>query len=201
LPRTPKPTPASYTSRAKAGAPQCVAIKRNGERCKAAPIHGAKVCRAHGGATQHVKRAARERLLELVDPALAELHRVLTDATADDAVKVRAALGILDRTGHGPGAKVELGLSTWDQKLEEVFGRVEHVELDRSGLDELAALGPGMANPPMDLSAVQLAQDAQADADAERGPWDAPPSRIFPEGHVVVRGEVVDPPQYERDDG
>jgi hypothetical protein len=46
--------------------------------------------------------------MALVDPALAALHAVLTDPNTDDAVKVRAALGTLDRAGFRPGVVVEV---------------------------------------------------------------------------------------------
>ena len=62
---------------------------------------GALVCRVHGGAAPQVKAKARERLLEAADPASAELLRILTEAE-DDAVRLRAATAILDRSGHGP---------------------------------------------------------------------------------------------------
>ncbi|MCW2901562.1 MAG: hypothetical protein JWO67_3827 [Streptosporangiaceae bacterium] len=39
----------------------CVATKRNGESCGNKAIHGATVCRAHGGATRHVRQAAAVR--------------------------------------------------------------------------------------------------------------------------------------------
>lgn len=42
---------------------QCRAkAKSTGERCQRSPVAGAAVCRVHGGASQHVKAAARRRL-------------------------------------------------------------------------------------------------------------------------------------------
>jgi hypothetical protein len=156
--------------------------RRTGERCKKAAIKGGSYCPSHGGALPGVAKQAKERLLALVEPALVELHRVLTDPKADDAVKVRAALGILDRTGHGPGARIEFGVSRFEETLAEVL-------VDRSDL-----LG--------DLSELQKAQDARVEAWAEydaEGDRRATSGRIFPDENTV-RGEVldVDPPPHLR---
>ena len=44
--------------------PQCKATKRNKERCGNAPVHGAKVCRMHGGSAPQVQAKAQERATE-----------------------------------------------------------------------------------------------------------------------------------------
>lgn len=133
-----EPTPASRKTKPKGqlGVPgskdpsrRCTATaNRTGKRCGAPAIKGGTVCRMHGGSLPQVKAKAKERLLALVDPALAALHEVLTNPKADDSTKVRAALGILDRTGHGPGAKLEIaaGPSAFDQVTAEAL------EVDRA---------------------------------------------------------------------
>jgi len=50
-------------------------------------------------------KAARERILELVDPALVTLGRVVRHKDPDTAL--RAARDILDRAGYGAPTKVE----------------------------------------------------------------------------------------------
>ena len=40
---------------------RCVAIKRNGEQCKAWAIRGATVCKTHGGSTRHIRVNAAVR--------------------------------------------------------------------------------------------------------------------------------------------
>jgi hypothetical protein len=58
---------------------------------------------AHGGGQGSAKRNARERLLAAVDPAISVLVKALRKAEKEnnyDASSIRAALGILDRTGH-----------------------------------------------------------------------------------------------------
>lgn len=83
----------------------CGRKTRAGTPCKKPPIKGATVCRLHGGAAPQVKRAAKLRLLELVDPAIATVARIM--ATSDsDAVRLKAAETILDRGGLPKGAQV-----------------------------------------------------------------------------------------------
>lgn len=95
--------------------------KQQGRRCLNRPIPGGTVCRFHGGAAPQVRRSAKLRLAELVDPAIVNLARILAAEPAtwtmlepgtehrapvykrvgvDHADKIRAAEAILDRTGH-----------------------------------------------------------------------------------------------------
>jgi hypothetical protein len=69
-------------------------------RCRKPAIPGALVCEIHGGKAPQVKRKARERLLEAADPASAKLRELLD--SDDEAVALRAATAILDRSGNGP---------------------------------------------------------------------------------------------------
>lgn len=109
---------------------RCIAKKANSdERCKRAAIKGGTVCTTHGGSSPVVRKAANDRLLALVEPALAALGKVLRDKHADDSVKVRAAIAILDRTGHGPSATVNVQDNRWDALLEGVAG---DLGIDRS---------------------------------------------------------------------
>ena len=114
--------------------------KSTGERCARAPIPGGFVCAMHGGGAEHVRRAARERLLALVDPALDALVRALgsgppcpacgrADADRHPAV-IRAAQLVLDRCGFAP--KVSLELSRPGEDLghltdDELIARLEEV--------------------------------------------------------------------------
>ena len=95
---------------------QCTAkAKGTGERCTRSAIKGGFVCVVHGGGIPAVKKTARERLLAMVDPAMAALQRVLashgapyevcgrSDGDRDPNV-IRAAQIVLDRCGFGPTA-------------------------------------------------------------------------------------------------
>lgn len=83
----------------------CGKRTKAGTPCQKSPIRGGTVCRLHGGAAPQVKRAAKLRLLELVDPAIATLARIM--ATSDnEALRLKAADSILDRGGLPKGAQV-----------------------------------------------------------------------------------------------
>ena len=86
---------------------QCTATsKRSGGRCKNPPIAGGHVCRFHGGASPQAQRSARQRLMELAEPAV-EALRVALESDDIRAI-IRAAQIVLDRTGYGPSQHVEV---------------------------------------------------------------------------------------------
>jgi hypothetical protein len=57
-------------------------------------------CKLHGGNTPNHRTAARLKLAELTDPAIAVLGRILVDQDATEAARLRAAENILDRGGY-----------------------------------------------------------------------------------------------------
>jgi len=61
---------------------------------------GVGSCRNHGGSTPNGRLAARLRLAELVQPAMATLARALTDPDVPWSVKQRSADSLLDRAGY-----------------------------------------------------------------------------------------------------
>lgn len=65
--------------------------------CARSPVKGTTLCPKHGGTAKHIRQAGHLRLLELVDPALGALARVLDDEDAQHADLVRAATAVLDR--------------------------------------------------------------------------------------------------------
>ena len=72
--------------------------KSTSKRCARAAIAGAVVCRVHGGAAPQVRKAAAERLRDLVHPAIDGMQRAL--ASDDLNAVVRASRDVLDRTGY-----------------------------------------------------------------------------------------------------
>lgn len=110
---------------------RCTARRTNGEPCKCRPIAGATVCRAHGGAAPQVREAARRRLLELVDPALATIHRSLTrkykPGEHPTAVELAAAREILNRAAISAGPDPSPGQTdqpggTWEE-FHQIYRR------------------------------------------------------------------------------
>ena len=72
---------------------------RTHQACRRYPIRGGTVCPTHGGSIKRVKKAARERLEEMVDPALTELRKLIETADSD-SVKLSAIKDVLDRAGY-----------------------------------------------------------------------------------------------------
>ena len=87
---------------------QCTAkSKTTGKQCRNIPITGGTVCVSHGGSIPAVKAAAQRKMIALLDPALAVLYKSLYECPEWPS-RIRAALGILDRAGLGPGSTLTL---------------------------------------------------------------------------------------------
>lgn len=93
---------------------KCAATNRAGEPCKNFAIRGGTVCANHGGRTGHVKKKAKERLLEMVDPAITELLRIVTKPTTTDADRLRAIQLVLDRTGYHAKTEISAEVKPWE---------------------------------------------------------------------------------------
>jgi hypothetical protein len=91
----------------KARRQRCTAHISDGSRqCERWAINGGGVCATHGGRAPQVQRSAKERLAELVEPALKGLHTALKSGEIPSIVK--AAQIVLDRTGFHPSQAIEL---------------------------------------------------------------------------------------------
>jgi hypothetical protein len=91
----------------KARRQRCTARLSNGSRqCERWAINGSNVCATHGGRAPQVKKSAKERLAELIEPALAGLNKALE--SNDLTAIVKASQIVLDRTGFHPRSAVEL---------------------------------------------------------------------------------------------
>ncbi len=91
----------------KARRQRCTARLSNGSRqCERWAINGSNVCSTHGGRAKQVQRRAKERLAELIEPALTGLNKALE--SNDLTAIVKASQIVLDRTGFHPTKAVEL---------------------------------------------------------------------------------------------
>jgi hypothetical protein len=99
---------------------KCTAHRTNGEPCRKSPILGGNVCDVHGGRAPQVKRAARERILDLVDPALSTLEQLLNSHRED--VRLGAVKDILDRAGYAAKQQVEITIREQAARLAEELG-------------------------------------------------------------------------------
>lgn len=67
---------------------------------------GQTVCKMHGGKSPQALKSAQERIAAMVDPALAQLARLVEQADSD-SVKLSAIKDVLDRAGYKPKDRVE----------------------------------------------------------------------------------------------
>lgn len=106
---------------------RCTAMRSNGEdRCRKSAILGGNVCFTHGGAAPQVTKRAKERLLELVEPALAQLSKIIMNKNTADNVKLAAVKDILDRVGLGASIKVEQDIHVFDTR-EELLSEADQI--------------------------------------------------------------------------
>lgn len=86
---------------------------QTGQPCRNNAIEGATVCRMHGGSAPQVRQKARQRLLEAVDPLMAELIRLALHGESE-SVRVAATKDALDRAGLNPKMLIESEVTIHD---------------------------------------------------------------------------------------
>ena len=99
---------------------RCRAHNRAGAQCGLPPAPGAPVCQWHGGAAPQVKKAAEQRIRELVDPALNRLAKLLEDDSS--GVALGAVKDVLDRAGYMPRQQVEITIRQQAERLAAELG-------------------------------------------------------------------------------
>jgi hypothetical protein len=82
----------------------CHAHNNRGQPCKYGAMPGQSICRFHGGLAPQNLKTARERLNDLVDPAINQLRGLLTNRSP--VIRLHAVKDVLDRTGYKPTEKV-----------------------------------------------------------------------------------------------
>ena len=87
---------------------QCLGTSRDGDRCKNAATFGMNVCYMHGGKAPQTLASQARRFKEAAGDAMNNLMDIANNS-ADEGVKLRANIAILDRTGHGPSASLKVG--------------------------------------------------------------------------------------------
>lgn len=105
---------------------RCAAHKRNGEQCRKFAIYGATVCRTHGGATRHIKEAARIRVENASNRLMGKLIEFAFDDTKPPDVQLKAIQNSLDRAGLKPPAEVTLSQGQ-HKPYEDVFDQISTV--------------------------------------------------------------------------
>lgn len=173
---------------------RCSAHNRFGKQCMQMPMRFQQTCRSHGASTKLSKRAAQERMMELVWPAIARLDKLVRDPNTPDEIVVKVVAQILDRAhaaGLNRNARMEVSLETtpWDELLEgrtlTVVRGVENVIPDGATPEALPGPGPddggGLDDETLDaLLAARAKVRAQEAA-----------TQLDNSGHDVVTGRVM----------
>lgn len=165
-----------------------------GERCKKPAIRGGTVCKSHGGAAAHVAKKARERLLELSEPAVVQLNRILTAQGTSDSDRLRAIQMVLDRTGLGPGVTVEHEVRPWEITMQHVFKQSTDVGIDRSLPPQLQAEIEAM--PSRQYEDIEDAEVIEDEHPRDRLPQIIPPTSRG--ARATVRVGSAEPPRRKR---
>ena len=80
------------------------------------------MCYIHGGAAPQVRLAAKERLAELVDPAIDRLRELILQ-TEFPSTAYAAVKDVLDRTGFKPEDKMNLSVTRPDEDYDQMVKR------------------------------------------------------------------------------
>lgn len=102
---------------------RCVAHKKTGARCQRPAMLGGTVCRHHGGASPHVKAAAKARLENAADRLARQLLGMAEDPNMAPAIKLAALKDALDRAGLGARSALDVthDLKRWEEVFEGVY--------------------------------------------------------------------------------
>jgi len=182
----------------KARRQRCTADLTDGSRkCTRWAINGGTVCPKHGGSAPQVRLKAKERLNELVLPAIGILGKAIKKAEKrpdvdNMKVAIKSAGMILDRTGYAAKQEVELSgnvglessidLSTfplWLRMLMAIYssslGLVISTELEKAIEAEINPLFLAMPmlgeplNPPVEMEKVIGEGEETEEEDGEEG--------------------------------
>lgn len=146
-----KPTPAKPVP-----VTRCVVVKQNGERCGRWSMRGMTKCYSHGkrelnfpnvaAHKEAVIEAARMRLLDASDEAVAALEQLLQPGTAE-GIRLKAATEILDRNGIRGGFEVDVEVKSVEDAASVLQKRLDllrergigAVQKQEEQMDELVA--------------------------------------------------------------
>lgn len=146
------------------GRRMCGARTRDGGSCRAPAMDGQRRCRGHGGASPQARKAARLRLADLQDPAIATLARLMATGSTE-MIRFRAAEAILDRGGNPRSSRVEATIQQQAEQSREML-----VERLRQLRDEKAAergeIEAAPARPVEDVVDAEVVSEPDADAAA-----------------------------------
>lgn len=87
---------------------QCTAPNRAGGRCLRSATFGMNVCYMHGGRAPQTLASQSRRFKEAAGDAMNYLVAMMNDDTIEPSLRVRIVIALLDRTGHGASASLNI---------------------------------------------------------------------------------------------
>lgn len=112
---------------------QCSATNRAGERCLRSATFGMTVCYLHGGRAPQTLATQSRRFKEAAGDAMNYLVAMMSDDTIEPSLRVRIIIALLDRTGHG--ASASLNITRDDAAPWTAWSTNEEIELMREMRD------------------------------------------------------------------
>lgn len=160
---------------------RCRGTNRSGGPCGLAPIAGGYVCWAHGGKAPQTVAAAKQRLLAMVEPVLAAFHEIIEN-------------------WHGTRCET-CGRPTGDPMP---VIRVGQLILDRAGFHPSLSVEIEHSAPLTtfsDMSTLELADFAEAQARELRAMADQEATRLLPEAMDAVLLDAFLVPEDDAETG
>lgn len=153
---------------------RCTGTIRNGERkgeqCGKWSLKGSTVCDRHGGSLPSVQEAAAKRIEEArkqlmgMAPTAAEVINDIMLSGDNDAVRLKAAQDILDRTGILKGQEVTMDVRTEDTAAKEIEQRLAQMRKSLLGGNDIASIEEVAEEPALDNDTedvLELEDEAQ----------------------------------------
>lgn len=111
---------------------KCSGTTNAGNPCQRYAIHGGTVCYRHGGNLKNVQAAAKERIKALVNPALAELEKIISKQNVSDSDKLRAIVVVLDRTGFHSKTELsaEVEVKPWQNLVDGILTQAGYRQVE-----------------------------------------------------------------------
>lgn len=177
------------------GRRQCTAHKKDGERCKRAPIKGGTVCPKHGGGAKQVREAAQRRLLEAADGLMANLLKIALSGESE-ANRLRATMDALSRAGLVERHIVHVG--TTDPFSDLLADILDEVLVDSSAQRALPAPTPDDEEDGSDRRATWDGADDEPERELSFRTDDTVPGEVVHTITTVPPRSSAQPPAYLR---
>ncbi|MGY4648390.1 hypothetical protein [Mycobacterium sp. URHB0021] len=159
---------------------RCTAHKKTGERCTKVAIVGGTVCPSHGGKARQVRARTQQRIQEAADRMVLRVLGIADSEDVPPAVALAAARDMLDRAGHRPADKVEVGVEV--KPYERILGQVTGMatmtrEESRALRAGQPALSSGQFEPDDVIEAEVVEEPAGGWPDEAHDPTEHEPAR------------------------